>query len=129
MYTQDEPQYVYQNLLSISEAIGWRAVFVERYAEGYPYLSEEPLIGWGRTQMIGVFEGGQERLLEVDVLGLIAREEVVSADMLHNFMGYAGPGEDRNIYLEEASVKLAEAEQAASEPDEEDEEDANSAPD
>lgn len=120
MPIQEEPQYIYQILLSITEAEGFRAVFVERHESGFPYLSEEPLIGWGRVQMVGAFEGG-DRPLEIDIIGLVATEEVEAADMMYNFMGYVGPTQDRNIYLDGAVEKLNEAEKAANEPDEDDE--------
>lgn len=74
--------------------------------------------------MVGVFDGG-ERPLEIDVIGLVATEEVEAADMMHNFMGYVGPTQDRNIYLDDAIEKLDEAEKAANEPDEEEDESQN----
>lgn len=70
--------------------------------------------------MVGAFEGG-DRPLEIDIIGLVATEEVEAADMMYNFMGYVGPTQDRNIYLDDAVEKLNEAEKAANEPEEDDE--------
>jgi hypothetical protein len=115
----DEPNYAYHEIRSMGDSAGWKAVFVERHDAGFPYLAEEPLVGWATVEVHGVFEEKQaDIVVDVEVVGMVAREGVEEAPMMHNFMGYIGPGEDRNVFLDEIPDVLSRSEA----PDEEEEE-------
>lgn len=106
-----EPDFGYHEVRSTRDAAGWRAVFVERHDSGFPYLAEEPLVGWATIEVHGVFEKeNQDIVVDVEEIGMVARQSVEEAEMMDNFMGYLGPGEDRNVFLDEIPEVLARSE-------------------
>lgn len=111
MNEPEQPDFAYHEIHSLRDSAGWRAVFVERHLLGFPYLAEEPLIGWATVHVHGVFEQRQaDIVVDTEVIGLVARDEVIEAPEADNFMGYLGPGEDRNVYLDDIPEALARAE-------------------
>jgi hypothetical protein len=116
----EEPSYVYHKVLSTMESTGWKAVFVERHDSGFPYLAEEPLVGWATVEVHAVFEEKQSDIVvDVETVGMVARGTVEEAELMDNFMGYIGPGEDRNVFLDEIPEVLSRSEAPAEEEEEE----------